>query len=122
MVNGPVEGRGSRRWPKRFLYFLLLAAVLVLAACSPAPGAQTGSIQVTVSGLTSGANIQVSGPGGYSTAVTASTMLENLAPGDYTLVATPAGEFFVDSERTVEAAVTIGGVSNASFTYARAFA
>ena len=122
MVNGPVEGRGSRRWPKRFLYSLLLAAVLVLAACSPAPGAQTGSIQVTVSGLTSGANIQVSGPSGFSSTITASATLENLAPGDYTLVAAPAGEFYVVSERTVEVAVTIGGASSASFAYARAFA
>ena len=121
MVNGPVEGRGLGRLPKRFLSSLLLAAVLVLAACSPAPAAPTGSIQVTVTGIASGANIQISGPGGYSATVTASTTLENLVLGDYALTAATAGEFFVVGERTQDVVVTADAVSGASFEYARAF-
>ena len=95
MVNGPVEGRGSGLRPQQLLSSLLVAAALLLAACSPAPAAQTGSIQVTVTGLTSGANILVNGPSGFNTTLTASATLEDLAPGDYTLVAAPAGELFV---------------------------
>ncbi|MFA5551289.1 MAG: choice-of-anchor Q domain-containing protein [Trueperaceae bacterium] len=121
MVNGPVKGRGFGRLPKRFLSYLLLAAALLLAACSPAPATPTGSIQVTVTGLANGANIQVSGPSGYSRAVTATTTLENLTLGDYTLEAASSGEYFVVGERSQDVTVTADAEASVSFAYARAF-
>lgn len=127
MVNGLVEGRGSGRWPKRYLSSLLMAAVLVLAACSsppkdsPTPAAPTGFIQITVSGPSGDASILVTGPDDYSETVTASTTLEKLAPGDYTLEAAPAGGMFVVGERTLELLVASNEISKASFEYARAF-
>ena len=119
MANGPVKGRGFGRWPKLYLSSLLLAGILLLAACSSPP--PHGSLNVTVAGLTSGADIQVSGPGGFSSNVTTSTTLENLAPGDYTLVAAPTGEYFVSGDRVIDVVITVGATSTATFTYERAF-
>lgn len=51
----------------------------------------TGALAVTITGLPSGtdAAVTVSGPGGYSRAVTATETLSGLAPGQYTLTALP---------------------------------
>jgi hypothetical protein len=72
----------------------LIAAVLLAAACSSGEhGTPTqpssGSLAVTVSGLPSGtsASVTVTGPGGYSSSVTHSSTLSNLAPGSYQLTA-----------------------------------
>src|SRR5262245_9701443 len=75
----------------------LAAAAFVFVACSgdgPSnPGelpAQYGSLQVTISGLPAGAQagVTVTGPGGFSRTVTATTTLTQLAAGQYTVSAT----------------------------------
>lgn len=68
------------------LSVLALLLVVVLAACSSSPA--TGSLKVTVSGLPAGVNgaVTVTGPGGYSTTVTATTTLPNLSLGTYSVV------------------------------------
>ena len=64
---------------------LLLAAIL-LTACEPEP--TTGSLVVNVSGLpgTTQASIRVSGPGQFFQLVSATTTMENLAPGPYAII------------------------------------
>jgi hypothetical protein len=71
----------------------LLAAALFAAGCSGDHGTPTqpgnGALAVTVSGLPSGASasVTVTGPGGYSSNITHSSTLSNLAPGSYQLTA-----------------------------------
>lgn len=62
----------------------------MLAACSTST--PTGSLQITVSGLPSGLTgaVSVTGPGGYSKTVTATTTLSNLALGTYAVSAAAA--------------------------------
>lgn len=77
---------------------------LVLAACSgggdPLSPPTTGGIAVGVNGLppSTAASITLTGPGGFSQALTAATNVDGLAPGSYTLAA---------------AAVTTGGITYA---------
>src|SRR6185503_9932618 len=81
------------RWVARVA---LVAAVATVGACSgdgPSdPGelpAQYGSLLVTVSGLPNGAPaaVTVTGPGGFSRTVNATTTLTQLAAGQYTVTA-----------------------------------
>ena len=74
----------------------LTAVAVLLAACSgdsPSdPGqlpAQYGSLQVTINGLPTGtpAGVTVTGPGGFSRSLTATTTLTQLAAGQYTVTA-----------------------------------
>lgn len=71
------------------LSLVAVLLVVVLAACSSGP---TGSLKVTVSGLPSGVSgaVGVTGPGGYSKTVTATSVLSNLAVGTYSVVAAAA--------------------------------
>jgi sugar lactone lactonase YvrE len=66
------------------LSVLAFGLVLVLAACSSTP---TGSLKVTVSGLPAGidGSVMVTGPGGYSKVVTATTTLSDLELGTYSV-------------------------------------
>lgn len=61
---------------------------LALVACGTNPG---GSLSVTVAGLPTGANanVSVTGPAGYASTVTATTTLSGLTPGSYTVTANP---------------------------------
>ncbi len=73
--------------------FPLLSAfvLLILAGCAapPEPPAPTGSLQITITGLPTGqdADISVNGPGNYGTTLTQSTTLSSLTPGSYSLQA-----------------------------------
>ncbi len=83
----------------------------------------TGSLAVSVSGLPSGtaAAVSVSGPGGYSHAVTSSTTLTGLAPGSYTVAAagvTSGGTSYTGSPASQTASVTAGASANAAVSYA----
>ena len=78
------------------LALLLLFSLGLLASCGghdddddPAPGPTTGSLVVTISGLPAGVNgaVTVTGPASYSKLLTASTTLNDLAPGAYALAA-----------------------------------
>ena len=75
-----------------------LAVATLLSGCggsdggtAPPPSGTTGAIQITVSGLPSDvtSSVLITGPSGYSTTVTTTQTLSNLAPGAY--VVTPAG-------------------------------
>lgn len=73
--------------PRNQILVLLLALVL---GCGEEPsGLSTGNLFVTVTGLpaASSANVLVTGPGGYSQALTATQTLTSLAPGTYTVAA-----------------------------------
>jgi hypothetical protein len=64
---------------------------MALAACGDSTSPSTGSLAVTVSAIsgTSG-TVTVSGPGGYSKTLTATTTLSGLVPGSYTVTGAPA--------------------------------
>jgi hypothetical protein len=74
---------------------LLLVSVL-LAACGGGDGPsspKTGSLEVAVSGLPAGTSgaVSVTGPGGFSRAVSATSTLDGLSPGTYTVTAAQVG-------------------------------
>lgn len=121
MNYASTQRRGRGRSLRLTLTLLLLAASLLLVACSPTPPQARGSLRITVAGTADPAHIAVSGPEGYSTTVTATTTLENLAAGDYSLQAAPAGNHFVTGELDKEVVVEANGTADATFTYARAF-
>jgi hypothetical protein len=86
----------SYSWiPRRTARALLAAAAFVVAACSgdgpsdPGQQRQYGSLLVTINGLPAGAQagITVTGPGGFSRTVTATTTLTQLGAGQYTVTA-----------------------------------
>jgi hypothetical protein len=91
VVMSILRVHSRNRWVVRTAFF---AAAAILGACSgdgPSdPGqlaAQYGSLQVTISGLPSGAQagVTVTGPGGFSRSVTATTTLTQLSAGQYTV-------------------------------------
>ena len=86
--------RGHSSIHRSFVRAALAAAAFALAACSgDGPSypsqlpAQYGSLQVTINGLPDGAQagVTVTGPGGFSRAVTATTTLTQLSAGQYTV-------------------------------------
>jgi|GEM_PF-713220 len=83
----------------------------------------SGSLQITVSGLPAGvsAGITVSGPNGFSVAVTSTTTLNNLAPGSYSVSASPVTSGLATYNGAVTgspATVSSGTVAQSSVTYA----
>lgn len=122
MNHGLAPRSGFSRPSNRLLLSSLLFVVFLVAACAPqTPAVVTGSLKVEVVGLTSGAIVLVTGPGSYSATVTATTTLENLAPGDYTLEAAPAANYFVTGERVTQAVIVEKDTATATVTYVRGF-
>jgi sugar lactone lactonase YvrE len=88
--------------------------------------ASTGSLTVTVTGLTGiDANVQVSGPNGYTHTLTATTTLSGLAPGSYTVTATQVavanavvGAVDTAAVSGSPATVSDGGTSSVDVSYA----
>jgi hypothetical protein len=71
-------------------HHLLILLVGLALGCGEEPsGVSSGNLHVTVTGLPAGssASLLVSGPGGYTQAVTGTQTLSSLAPGTYTVVA-----------------------------------
>jgi hypothetical protein len=68
---------------------LVLLLALALGCGDEPSGLSTGNLYVTVSGLPAGfsASLLVSGPGGYSQALTGTQTLTSLVPGTYTVAA-----------------------------------
>jgi hypothetical protein len=101
----------NRAFVRRLAAWSLLAPVL-LVGCSKDKPTQSGSgsMRVSVSGLAGGAQarITVSGPGGYSTAVTSTTHLQGIPSGRYSVTAddVTSPEVFVPTPRTQQ--VTVG--------------
>ncbi|HJS46505.1 MAG TPA: zinc-dependent metalloprotease family protein, partial [Gemmatimonadales bacterium] len=88
-------------------------------------GPQPGSLRVVVNGLPVAipADITVSGPGGFTRAVTATTTLEGLPSGTYTIAAGQAssgGDVFNPTPTSQQASVTTGTQAQAPVTYASA--
>lgn len=66
------------------------SSILFSTDASPAPtGQNTGSLQITISGLDAAAQagVSVTGPGGFNVAVHSTTNLTDLVPGTYSIVA-----------------------------------
>lgn len=107
---------------------ILVALSLLASACSsggdPLSPPSTGAIALVVSGLPTGTPgaVSVTGPGAYSQAVTATTNLDNLAPGTYSVTATPvtaAGQSWLPTPATQSVDVVASGArTEAGVNYA----
>ena len=103
---------------------LRVALGLLLAACGgDSTGPRTGSLAVTVSGLPGGAtaNVGVTGPGGYSRVLAASETIAGLAPGSYTVTASPvsaAGQLYAGTPALQAVTVSEGTPTAADVAYA----
>jgi hypothetical protein len=105
-------------------------SVIVPEGSTPAPAqvtyaVTTGSLTVTITGLPGGAtaSVQVTGPGGFDQTLTATTTLTGLAPGSYTVAASPvsaSGSQYAPVPATQQAVVGTGGSASATVTYAEA--
>ena len=102
--------------------------VNVLASETPAATTVTyapapGSLTVTVNGMPGSipADVTVTGPGGYSAHLTATTTLSNLAAGAYAVTAaivTSGVDVFTPSPVLQNLSLTQGGTAAATVTYA----
>ena len=108
---------------------LLSVLALAVAACDDdVVSPTTGTLEVRVSGLptAAAASVMVTGPGGYSRAVTETTTLPDLPLGTYTIAAsevTAADSRWTPAPATQQAAVTpASGMTLAEITYAVATA
>ena len=113
------------------LALLLLFSLGLLASCGghhdddddPAPGSTTGSLVVTISGLPAGVNgaVTVTGPASYSKLLTATTTLNDLAPGAYALAAANVANGtsgLAATPATQQVQVAAGATTSASVAYA----
>ncbi len=97
---------------------LLGALALMFAGCgqqgggsqAPTQAPTKGSLTVNVS--PAGAQVQVTGPGGFSQSFTGGKTLTDLDPGDYTVQASKAGYFTASATHKVEAGKTTTVVLN----------
>lgn len=102
-----------------------LGLLLLAAACGGggSTGPSAGSLAVSVSGLPSGsgADITVTGPEGFSRALTGSTTLSGLTPGSYQVAAdvvSSGTQFFTPSPPSQTVAVSAGDTpASASVAY-----
>ncbi len=88
----------------------------------PPPAPTTGTLQVEVQGLPSGtgAALQVSGPGGFSRALSAAATLTDLAVGSYVVSASAVSGpafGFAPSAASVNATVAAGHTATATISY-----
>ena len=97
---------------------------LALAACGGgSAGPDTGSLEISVTGLPGGtaANVSVAGPGGFSQALIGPQTLTELPPGSYTVTASPVsagGEVYAANPASQNVTVTGGGTATSTITYA----
>ncbi len=126
MAGGATEIAMSTHVFKTWAPALFLSLLLVLAGCGGGGGGAgnqpDASLAITVSGLPSGVNgaLTVSGPSGYSRALTQSQTLTNLLPGSYTVTATlvaRAGAGLAPSPASQTVQVTAGANAAASVAY-----
>lgn len=85
------------------------------------PAPTTGSLTLTINGLLNGtlANVDVTGPTAVSSPVTASTTLNGLAPGTYTIKANnvTGAHYDYTAPAQVTANVTAGGTASVTVAY-----
>ncbi|NNG16906.1 MAG: hypothetical protein HKM89_10535 [Gemmatimonadales bacterium] len=108
---------------------LIAAFGVLIAACGGGEelaGPVSGSLAVTVNGLVAGMNaaITVTGPGGYSQALSGSQTLPDLAPGQYTVAATDvtSGTGTYSPSLASQSVSVVAGDSPAAVTVAYALA
>jgi glucose/arabinose dehydrogenase len=139
-VSGPVKlpatGHFSRdgfhALGRRLSRICLVALLAVVAACGGGSsdgsgGSVTGSLAVSVTGLPLGlkGDVVVSGPGGFSQAISAPQTVVGLPPGTYTVVAgnvLSGTSVYAPQPATQMVAVSAGTTTNASVSYASAAA
>ena len=124
-----MSSRGLFSVHRRIFAAAFVAAAFSLASCSgdgpsdPGQLAQYGSLQVTVSGLPAGAQagVTVTGPGGFSRAVSSTTTLTQLAAGQYTVAASDVvhgGSTYTGAPATQSYTVAAGAsVTTPAVTY-----
>jgi hypothetical protein len=105
-----------------------IVALVALSACgggsdgaTPPPGATTGSLTVTVSGLPGDVapSVTVTGPAGYSQTFSATRTLTGLTAGSYTVTGSRIADKSIGYDApSATATVTAGGSTTASATYA----
>lgn len=101
---------------------IAITASVTPAQASIAWAASTGSLLVGTTGLPTGSNasITVTGPEGFSSSLTQTTVLTDLAPGSYTVTAGPvavSGNSWAPDLPIQQAAVTVGALTVAGVTY-----
>ena len=115
-------------------YIFVLAFTLFLSACGGGRGgdssalelttpAETGSMDITITGLSANqdANVQITGPDGYSQTLTQDTTLTGLVAGDYQLTAVTVSVnnvSFGASPDSQSVTVLANQTSNVSISYA----
>jgi len=119
-ANCTVQGQNPR-------IVAVAAGETAVAAFAVNCAATTGNLTVTITGLPAGAtaNVTVSGPNGFSRAVTATETLTGLAPGGYTVAAaevTSGSTSYAPSPASQTVTVAAAGTASASVTYTAAAA
>jgi hypothetical protein len=87
------------------------------------PPPSNGALSVAVTGLPDGsaAQVQVTGPGGFTRAITSSEQLQHLAPGSYSVSAvnvTAAGHAWSPSPAAQEVSIASNADAQAAVRYA----
>ena len=108
-------------------HFVHAIILVLMASCggggsNTAPAPLQGSLVLTINGLPSGvaALVQVTGPAGYSQAVSNSQTLSSLAPGSYTVTSTRVASGAVNyspAPASQDIAVSAGSTGAAAVTY-----
>ena len=103
--------------------FLGLMVIAVLSACATGTtGDKTGDLELSIQGLsTLEANIIVTGPNSFNQSVKASSKLENLSAGDYTVTASDviqADTYFPD-KRQQSVVIKGGETTSLAVTYSK---
>ncbi len=98
---------------------LMLAAV---ACGGDSTGPDTGSLEISVTGLPGGtpANVSVVGPSGFSQAIVGPQTLTDLPPGSYTVTASPVsagGEVYAADPASQSVTVTGGSTASSTVAY-----
>ncbi len=106
----PVQAVGATNSPQTLTITLIVAPVA------------TGGLTVTITGLPTGANgnVTVTGPNAYSRTVTATSTLSGLTPGTYTVSASgvTANGSYAPSPATRSVIVSANATTSATVTYA----
>lgn len=104
--------------------WLLLCLLPVLSACVTATtGGGMGGLELTIQGLTSGldANVTMTGPNSFSQTLKASTKLENLVADNYTITARDVvqSDTYLPDKREQSVIVKVGETASVTLTYTK---
>jgi FG-GAP repeat len=102
--------------------FLSLIVAAVLNACGTSTEVKTGVLELTIGGLTGvDASVTVTGPNSFNQSVKASTKLENLAVGSYTITASDViqGDTYFPDKRQQSAVIKGGETTSLAVTYSK---